>query len=269
MPDTVTRSMTDNPIIQVHDLSVSFGEKTALNRVDLSVERGEVMSLVGRSGSGKSTLLRVLDGLCKPTDGEVQVLGVGLNHANARQLRALRSRVGFVFQQFHLVPVLTALENVCTGALGMLHGPRIGLWMYPRKIRNLALEQLDRVGLADAAFQRADTLSGGQQQRVAIARSLMQKPQILLADEPVASLDPASSHQIIELMKTIVQEDGLTVVCSLHQVDIALSFGRTITGLRNGSIVIRNETARVTRNELDELYIDSTMQFGAEEAETS
>ncbi|MDN5857742.1 MAG: ATP-binding cassette domain-containing protein, partial [Pseudonocardia sp.] len=142
----------------------------------------------------------------------------------------------------------------CTGALGTLRRPRLGLPTYPRRIRRAACEQLDRVGLADQRFQRSDTLSGGQQQRVAVARALMQRPEILLADEPVASLDPESSAQVMELIAAISREDGLTVLCSLHQVEVALAFGERLIGLRAGRVVLDQPVAATGHDEAMSVY---------------
>ncbi|MRG58891.1 phosphonate ABC transporter ATP-binding protein [Agromyces sp. CFH 90414] len=242
------------PIIQVAGLDKSFGRTMALDGVELTVDRGEIVVLLGLSGSGKSTLLRHLDGLERPTSGSVRVLGEEVPSLSGRRLRRLRSRVGFVFQQFELVPSLTVLENVLTGALAGLRGPRLGLWSYRRAQRLAALGHLDRVGLLDRAYQRADTLSGGQQQRVAIARALMQEPEILLADEPVASLDPESSEQVMALIREIAADAGLTVVCSLHQVDLALGWGDRIVGLRHGRVVLDTATEGLGKAEVMEIY---------------
>jgi phosphonate transport system ATP-binding protein len=243
------------PAIVLTGVSKDFGTGAkALDNVDLTVYPGEVVALLGLSGSGKSTLLRLLDGLHMPTGGRVEVLGRDVAGIGKRDLRALRYDVGFIFQQFHLVGSMTALENVCTGALGALRGPRMGLPTYPKAVRKTALEQLDRVGLADKAFQRADTLSGGQQQRVAIARALVQEPRILLADEPVASLDPESSANVMGLVSRIAAEDGLTVVCSLHQVELALSFGSRLVGLRLGHKVLDTPTSEIDRDETMKIY---------------
>ncbi|MCZ7431130.1 phosphonate ABC transporter ATP-binding protein [Streptomyces sp. WMMC1477] len=226
----------------------------ALDDVSLDVAAGEVVVLLGLSGSGKSTLLRHLDGLHRASSGTVRVLGTDVGSAKPGELRRLRRRVGFVFQQFHLVGSLTVLENVCTGALGRLRGPRLGLPSYPRQLRREALEHLDRVGLSDQALQRADTLSGGQQQRAAVARALMQHPEILLADEPVASLDPESSTQVMQLIKDISEERRLTVVCSLHQVDLALSWGDRVVGLRAGEVVLDMPVKGLDRDEVMSVY---------------
>ena len=231
-----------------------FGDKAALKGVDLAIEPGEMVVLLGLSGSGKSTFLRHVDGLETPTSGTLNVLGQDLTTLSGRQTRKLRSKVGFVFQQFELVPSLSALENVLTGALSTLRGPRLGLATYPRRLRVKALETLDRVGLLERAYERADTLSGGQQQRVAIARALMQEPEILLADEPVASLDPESSRIVMSLIRDIARERNLTVLCSLHQVDLALSWADRIIGLREGAVVLDTPTAGLGRAEVMEIY---------------
>ncbi|MBP6685512.1 MAG: phosphonate ABC transporter ATP-binding protein [Leucobacter sp.] len=248
--------MTTSPIptVSVTGLTKRYDQTTALNGASLEVNRGELVVLLGRSGSGKSTLLRHLNGLESPTEGSVQVLGEEVSSLRGRSLRSLRSRIGFIFQQFELVPSLTVLENVLTGALATITGPRLGLIGYGRARREAALGHLDRVGLLATAYQRADTLSGGQQQRVAIARALMQEPEILLADEPVASLDPESSEQVMTLIRDIAVDRGLTVVCSLHQVDLALSWADRIVGLRAGEVVQDTHTVNLTREEVMEIY---------------
>lgn len=245
---------TSEPLIRLDGVTKTFGSTTALKNASLQVSRGEIVVLLGLSGSGKSTLLRHLDGLETPTSGSVQVLGQQVPSLSGSSLRTLRSRVGFIFQQFELVPSLTVLENVLTGSLSTVRGPRLGLWGYSRASRIRALEHLDRVGLLDRAYQRSDTLSGGQQQRVAIARALMQKPDILLADEPVASLDPESSDQVMALIREIAADEGLTVVCSLHQVDLAISWADRIVGLRHGEVVLDTPTTDLTKAQVMEIY---------------
>ncbi|WP_427870164.1 phosphonate ABC transporter ATP-binding protein [Leucobacter luti] len=244
-----------SPVIEISDLTKRYGESTtALSAVDLRVDRGEIVVLLGLSGSGKSTLLRHINGLETPTAGSVEVLGEPVSRLSGARLRGLRSRVGFIFQQFELVGELTVLENVLSGALGALRGPRLGLFSYPGALKRKALGHLDRVGLLDRAYQRADTLSGGQQQRVAIARALMQDPEVLLADEPVASLDPESSSQVMALIREIAAADGLTVVCSLHQVDLAISWADRIVGLRHGAVVLDTPADGLSRAEVMEIY---------------
>jgi phosphonate transport system ATP-binding protein len=245
---------SSEPVIRLSGVTKQFGATTALKGADLEVARGEIVVLLGLSGSGKSTLLRHLDGLETPTSGAVEVLGSPVPALKGRALRALRSRVGFIFQQFELVPSLTVLENVLTGSLSSVRGPRLGLWGYGRDAKLRALGHLERVGLLERAYQRSDTLSGGQQQRVAIARALMQRPEILLADEPVASLDPESSDQVMALIREIAADEGLTVVCSLHQVDLAISWADRIVGLRHGEVVLNTPTTGLSKAEVMEIY---------------
>ena len=245
---------SSEPVIRLAGVTKQFGATTALKGADLEVARGEIVVLLGLSGSGKSTLLRHLDGLETPTSGAVEVLGSPVPALKGRALRALRSRVGFIFQQFELVPSLTVLENVLTGSLSSVRGPRLGLWGYGRDAKLRALGHLERVGLLERAYQRSDTLSGGQQQRVAIARALMQRPEILLADEPVASLDPESSDQVMALIREIAADQGLTVVCSLHQVDLAISWADRIVGLRHGEVVLNTPTTGLSKAEVMEIY---------------
>ena len=242
------------PVIEITGITKTFGQTVALRDASLRVQRGELVVLLGLSGSGKSTLLRHLDGLEVPDSGSVTVLGEPVSSLAGKRLRALRGRVGFIFQQFELVPSLTVLENVLTGALARVRGPRLGLWGYNRALRLAALGHLDRVGLLAQTYQRADTLSGGQQQRVGIARALMQDPDILLADEPVASLDPESSDQVMALIREIAMDQGLTVVCSLHQVDLALSWGDRIVGLRHGEVVLDTPATSLSKAAVMEIY---------------
>ncbi|WP_440312280.1 phosphonate ABC transporter ATP-binding protein [Leucobacter chromiireducens] len=232
-------SETDVRAVELRGITKQFnnGAVTALDKIDLEVPSWQKLVLLGLSGSGKSTTLRLLNRLHEPSAGEVRVLGQDVMAMSQRELRRFRQRVAFVFQHFNLVGRLSAIENVLAGRLGSLRGPRSGVMMYPNRMRIEALEQLDRVGLADKAFQRAGTLSGGQQQRVGIARALFQRPSLVLADEPVASLDPESSRQVMDILRAACEEDGLTVICSLHQVDLAIDWADRVVGLRNGQIV--------------------------------
>ncbi len=275
MPTPATAGTELERTVQATDVIKRFGDNAALDGVSFEAGRGELVVLLGRSGSGKSTLLRHLNGLEVPTSGTVQVLGEDLSALNGAALRRLRSRVGFIFQQFELVPSLTVLENVLTGSLAVVRGPRLGIFGYGKARRLRALEHLETVGLLQLAYQRADTLSGGQQQRVAIARALMQEPDILLADEPVASLDPESSDQVMNLIRDIARDKGLTVVCSLHQVDLALSWADRIVGLRHGKVVLNTTTEGMSREDAMGIYgkvepasITSEFQAIAEELDT-
>lgn len=246
---------TGGPTIVLDHVTRRFNESVlGLDDVSLAFQPGEITVLLGMSGSGKSTLLRHINGLQRPTEGSVQVLGRRIESVGKSELRKVRREVGFIFQDFHLVGPLSVLENVCTGRLGFLSGPRLTLASYPKQVKLDAMAQLERVGLADRAHQRADTLSGGQQQRVAIARALVQKPKVLLADEPVASLDPVSSTQVIELIAQISRDDDLTVVCSLHQVELAIKLGDRIVGLRRGKVVMDRRTEGIRPEEVMEVY---------------
>lgn len=261
---------SSEPVIAVHELTKDFGQTVALQQVSLEVQAREIVVLLGLSGSGKSTLLRHLNGLERPTSGSVRVLSQDVPALNNRDIRSLRQKIGFIFQQFELVPSLTVLENVLTGALSTLRGPRFGLWGYPKSLKLKALGHLDRVGLLHKAYARADELSGGQQQRVAVARALMQDPEVLLADEPVASLDPESSDQVMALIREIAFERNLTVLCSLHQVDLALSWADRIVGLRHGEVVLDTPTDGLSKAEVMQIYgrvATSTAQLEAIQVE--
>ena len=244
-----------NPLISLTGVSKRFPNGTlALDNVSLEVPKGQLLSLIGLSGSGKSTLMRHLNGLHKPTSGSVKVLGTEVSSASNRELRAVRRNVGFVFQQFGLVGRATCLENVLSGALGRLGGPRYGVWSYPKQLRREAFDHLDRVGLAPQAYQRADTLSGGQMQRVAIARTIMQQPEILLADEPVASLDPESSAQVLELMLQVATEEKMTIIVTLHQVELAMGWAHRIVGLRDGRVVLDRDATGLSQVDVMDVY---------------
>ncbi|MGF1597148.1 MAG: phosphonate ABC transporter ATP-binding protein [Acidimicrobiales bacterium] len=248
--------MTTDTVIRVEGLTKTFddGKVVALDNVELVVPAGQLVVVIGLSGSGKSTLLRHLNGLIRPTDGHVEVLGVDVGSASRRELRLLRRRVGFVFQQFNIVGRLTAMENVLAGAYGRVRGPRFGVMTWSKALRREALEYLDQVGLADRAYQRTDTLSGGQQQRIAIARTLMQQPEIVLADEPVASLDPEISGQVMDLLFRVTTEAGFTVITSLHQVDLALGWAQRLVGLRDGAVVLDRDASGLTTDEVMAVY---------------
>ncbi|MGA1070772.1 MAG: phosphonate ABC transporter ATP-binding protein [Ilumatobacteraceae bacterium] len=253
-----TRNAVTNgadPLISLVGVSKRFPNGTlALDNVDLNIPRGQLLSLIGLSGSGKSTLMRHLNGLHRPTAGKVTVMGVEVSSASNRELRGVRRNIGFVFQQFGLVGRATCLENVLTGALGRLSGPRYGVWSYPKKLRSEAFDHLERVGLVNQAYQRADTLSGGQMQRVAIARSLMQQPQIMLADEPVASLDPESSAQVLDLLLRVAVEEQMTVIVTLLLVELALGWATRIVGLRDGRVVLDRDATTLKQEDAMEVY---------------
>jgi phosphonate transport system ATP-binding protein len=255
MPDTPPSSTEARAVsVALHDVSMRFGEKTVLKEVELEVVAGQFVALVGPSGAGKSTLLRLINGSHRPSSGSLAVLGVNPATCSRSALQRLRTRVGFVFQQFGLVGRLSAMENVLMGALGSLRLPRYGIASYPRELRERAVAHLERVGLLDQRYQRCDTLSGGQQQRVAIARTLMQEAELVLADEPVASLDPNASVSVLQTLKKLSAEDGFTVICSLHQVELAMAVSDRVVAVRDGSFVLDAPTADTTEAQIRSVY---------------
>lgn len=247
--------------IQVTGLTKTFGKsKKALNAVDLEIGRGEMVALIGASGSGKSTLIRHIAGLVEADRKSgaccVEVLGkpVQKDGQIAGGARLVRADIGVIFQQFNLVDRISVLSNVLAGVLGRIPRWRgyFGLFNKAEKMR--AVEALHRVGIAATVRQRASTLSGGQQQRAAIARALVQRSKVILADEPIASLDPASSKRVMETLKDINTQDGITVVVSLHQVDYAVRYCPRTIALRDGEVVYDGPSNALTPAFLHELY---------------
>ena len=234
-------------MIRLRGLSKHYaGGAAALDGIHLEVGVGEFVTLIGPSGAGKSTLLRCINGLILPTAGEITVDGQSVTGASPDDLRRVRAKVGFVFQHFNLLKRLSVLDNVRVGTLS-----RIGSWSsmiarFPEAETERARRALRRVGLSGLEHRRADTLSGGQQQRVGIARALVQEPRVLLADEPMSSLDPALSRSLMELLRHINLEDGLTVITSLHVLDLAVGYGGRIIGLRAGRVVHDGPPAAMT-----------------------
>lgn len=241
--------------VEVRGLVKEFpGGHRALQGVDMTVEQGQLVALVGSNGAGKSTMLRCLVRLQEPTEGTVLIQSKDVTAVSRRKLSAVRQEVGFIFQHFNLVERVSAFRNVVNGAIARRGMRCIMPATAPKDIRQEALENLERVGLADLAGQRVDTLSGGQRQRVAIARSLMQRPQLLLADEPVASLDPEAGRAVMELLQQIAVERGITVIAALHQIEFALDYTHRIIGLRNGRIELDAPAADLTTTDLAGFY---------------
>jgi phosphonate transport system ATP-binding protein len=241
-------------MFRVGQLSVTFpGGVQALRPTSLSFEEGAFTVLLGRSGAGKSTLLRALNGLVRPSAGEVHIAGHGLLPAGGAELRAVRRDIGMVFQQHQLISHLTAAANVLGGRLGH-HAPWRTLLPFSRADWRVALDALDRVHLLDRALSRVDQLSGGQQQRVGIARALAQAPRAILADEPVASLDPATALSVLTLLREICRLDGLTAIVSLHDVALACRLADRIVGLRDGLVVFDGPPAALDEERQAHLY---------------
>jgi len=239
--------------IQTKALEVTYpnGFK-ALHTTTLNITQGSFVVLLGTSGAGKSTLLRSLNGLVQPSTGAVLIEGLG-NLGNAAVLKQHRRQTGMVFQQHHLIGRLSVLNNVLMGRLGYHTGWRMFTpWTRAEKVQALAV--IDRVGLLERALTRADQLSGGQQQRVGMARALIQQPKILLADEPVASLDPNTAVRLLQSMHDICKSDGLTAVVSLHQVELARQFADRIIGLKDGTVVFDGAPEQLTAERAQALY---------------
>lgn len=247
------------PAIEVNAVRKSFRPGAlVLKTINLELCPGEMVALIGASGSGKSTLIRVISGLERAdrTSGEVRILGDVVQHAGRRTSaqRRLRREIGVIFQQFNLIDRLTLLQNVLVGRLGHVPGWRGTLGLFSRADRIKALESLERVGMVNFAYQRAGDLSGGQQQRGAIARALTQEAKIILADEPIASLDPASAERVMHTLQEINRTDGATVLVSLHQIDFAFRHCQRVVALKDGEIVFNGPTDEILPEDLNSLY---------------
>ncbi len=245
-------------MIEIRNLTKVYPpDKLALDRINLEIGEGEFAIILGQSGAGKSTLLRCLNRLVEPTFGQVLLNGLEVTTAPREELRKVRREIGMIFQQFNLVKRATVLENVLAGRLGYAHGLSAygGLFgFFSQKDERLALECLDQVGLGEFAFRRADTLSGGEQQRVGIARALAQRPRVILADEPTASLDPRLTHTIMDILKRINNEKGITIIVSQHQLEVAREYAERIVGLREGRIVYDGPVSGLTPGIIEAIY---------------
>jgi phosphonate transport system ATP-binding protein len=235
---------------------LDFETGAALQAIDLDIARGERLALVGPSGAGKTSLLRLLIGAARPSSGRVEVEGADLGRLGSKALRRARARIGFVHQNHDLVPTLRASQNVIAGRLGsrsLTSALRSMFW--PARSDLLEVHRLlERVGIADRMFQRTDSLSGGERQRVALARALFQRPFALLADEPLASVDPARARDLLELLCGISREDGLTLVVSLHDLGLAREFFPRLVGLRAGRLLFDRRAEEVAEGEFASLY---------------
>lgn len=246
-------------MIELQGLTKRYSDGTvALADATLSVPQGEFLVLLGRSGAGKSTLLRCLNRLVDPTSGSITINGTRVERLRGRPLRDLRRRVGMIFQEFHLVKRKRVLDNVLHGRLGHKQGLAGTIGLFSNDEKRLAYDILVRLGLEDQAFKRADQLSGGQKQRVAIARALMQEPLVMLADEPVASLDPAASENVLGYLKRICKEEDITAVVSLHQVEYARAFADRIVALNAGRIIFDGDPGTLDEDTVARLYFAET-----------
>ena len=253
-------------ILEIKDLHQSYGATTpVLRAVSLKIEQGEFVGIIGLSGSGKSTLLRCINRLIDASSGAIMVprslIGGGSNNGRADvlklarpELRLLRRKIGMVFQQFNIAKRLSVIENVLSGGLGYQPALRSTLRIFSAEEQRQALTNLKRVGLLDHAYKRADELSGGEQQRVAIARTLMQQPAIILADEPVSSLDPKLSRVVLDILKRVCKEDGITALVSLHTLELTREYADRVIGLKQGQVFFDGPVRDLTEPIVDSVY---------------
>ena len=241
-------------MLQIRDLTRRFGAVAAVDGLSLDVPAGQMVGVIGRSGAGKSTLLRMINRLQEPTSGTIRFGPTDVTALRGRGLRDWRTACAMIFQQFNLVPRLDVLTNVLMGRLNHRGQLASLLGLFNARERAMALQALDRFDLADAALQRAGTLSGGQQQRVAICRALLQEPRIMLADEPIASLDPRNARIVMDALRRIHREDGLTVLVNLHHLDTARHYCDRIVALAAGRIVFDGTPAELTPDRVRDAY---------------
>jgi len=242
-------------MLQVTNLTKVYeGGVKALDDVTFTVPDGQFLAVIGLSGSGKSTLLRCINRLVEPTEGRIVWNGDDITAATPDEMRRIRRRFGMVFQHFNLVNRSSVLTNVLAGRLGYVNPAWSLVNRFPREDVEKAIHQMARVGIADKASQRADELSGGQQQRVGIARALMQDPEMILADEPVASLDPVLAHSIMKHLEEINNEDGVTVLCSLHFLDIVHRYADRVIALNEGKLVFEGLPAEIDDKKFKDIY---------------
>ncbi|RME07279.1 MAG: phosphonate ABC transporter ATP-binding protein [Anaerolineae bacterium] len=245
-------------MLEVRHLTKVYDDGTvALKDVSFTVEDGEFLVVIGLSGSGKSTLLRCINRLIDPTEGEIIWNGVDITKLQGEELRKMRRQIGMIFQHFNLVRRSTVITNVLSGRLGYTPQWKSLFGQFTREDKEKAMQALRRLGIEDQAHKLARELSGGQQQRVGVARALMQEPKMILADEPVASLDPVLAHSIMQYLEMLNQEDGLTVICSLHYLDLVQRYATRVIGLRDGRLVYqgsREDIRAMTDEEFKNIY---------------
>ena len=242
-------------MLKVEHLTKVYDDGTrALQGISFEIPDGQFLIIIGLSGSGKSTLLRCINRLVEPTEGRVFWNDVDITATSQEELRHIRRRIGMIFQHFNLVKRSKVITNVLAGRLGYTN-PVLSLFNhFPRADVELALQNLERVGIADQAYKRADELSGGQQQRVGIARALMQNPELMLVDEPVSALDPATSHSIMRYLEELNKKDGMTILCSLHFLSLARAYADRIIALKDGNIVFDGPPEEIDDARFREIY---------------
>jgi phosphonate transport system ATP-binding protein len=242
-------------MLQIKNLTKIYdGGVKALDNVSFEVPDGQFLAVIGLSGSGKSTLLRCINRLVEPTSGQILWNGEDITAASQEEIRQIRRKIGMVFQHFNLVHRSKVITNVLAGRLGYVNPAWSLMNRFPKADLDKAIRQLERVGIADKAYQRADELSGGQQQRVGIARALMQDPELILADEPVASLDPVLAHSIMKHLEDINQQDGVSVICSLHFLDIVHRYADSVIALNEGRLVYEGPSKDIDDKKFKDIY---------------
>lgn len=254
-------------MLEVKNLTKVYPDGTqALTDVSFTVEDGEFLVIIGLSGSGKSTLLRCVNRLIDPTDGQIIMDGQDVTKADSNELRLIRRKIGMIFQHFNLVDRSSVLTNVLSGKLGYINPWKSLAHRFPAQVKKEALQALEKVGISDQAHKRADELSGGQRQRVGIARALMQNPSMVLADEPVASLDPVLAHTILGYLEQLNQESNISVLCSLHYLDLVQRYATKVIGLKDGEVVYRGsreDIQKMTDEEFKEIYGEEAERVSA------
>ena len=242
-------------MIEFHNVSKRYPNGfEALKDINLKIGQGEFVAVIGLSGAGKSTLIRTINRMHDITGGTLTVDGINVMELQGKSLRAFRRKIGMIFQSFNLITRTTVIKNVLTAFVPELPWWRAFLGIFKKEEKIAALEALDKMGILDKAFVRADQLSGGQQQRVALARTLAQNPQIILADEPVASLDPVTARQVMDDFQRINRDMNITVIINIHHVELALQYASRVIGIREGRIVYDGPAAQVTQQILDGIY---------------
>jgi phosphonate transport system ATP-binding protein len=251
-------------VLKVEKLTKVYPNGTvALQDLSFEVSDGEFLVIIGLSGSGKSTLLRCINRLIDPTEGRIIMDGTDITAAKGAELRHIRRHIGMIFQHFNLVKRSSVMTNVLNGRLGYLNPWTSSLGIFPAEEKKRAVQALSRLGIEDKANSRADALSGGQQQRVGIARTLMQEPSLILADEPVASLDPVLAHSILQYLEQLNKEDKVTVICSLHYLDLIQRYATRVIGLKDGIKVFEGLPTEINRAKFKEIYGEEAQDIRA------
>jgi phosphonate transport system ATP-binding protein len=248
-------------ILKVKDLKKTYSNGVqALKGVSFDVKKGEFLVIIGLSGSGKSTLLRCINNLHEPTSGSIEFNGEDITNVDGKRARAVRSKIGMIFQHFNLIPRYSVFKNALSGSMSRTSTLRSLLGMFSKEDKDKALQYLDLVGIKEKAYIRADQLSGGQQQRVAIARALTQSPEILLADEPVASLDPATCHVVMDYLRKVNRELGLTIVCNLHFLSLVREYADRVIALKDGEVVFEGSPEKIDEDWFETIYGDAAKE---------